>query len=1740
MIITRQLQTQLFVFYYHYVPKTNILVLLALRRCESNVCLNGGTCKVNDQDRSFQCLCPYNFEGLLCESEKICTLKCQNNGLCIFSNAGKPKCNCSKEFSGELCEIGSIDCQVQGCSTGERCVVSERGTSSCMPDPCIPNPCQHNATCTQVKDTFECACTSGFEGALCANDIDECMATPCKNDAICMNTLGSFICLCKDGFRGSLCEENTLCDPNPCYNNGICSVVDGLFHCDCQPGFTSDRCQETVEECNCKSDKQICINGICKCPDGFMGKDCDQPLSWSCTKNGGCENGGSCLETTGGCLCPPAFTGMRCEHALECTVDGNPCMHGSCIWSANGTFCNCKNGFEGKNCERNVSEVDPCLQRYCNTGRCINKEGSAVCLCPEESSGEFCENTNICKTKPCMNGGECLADFTNTSGFKCICNKGFSGTRCELAAHVSECLPECSVGETCEQRNDTFVCVKTGISCDDCVHSFRCIENGKSAVCVCDTPWTGPKCDKRIEECQNLSCAYYQICRNELINGRITASCGCAPGLTGTNCTINTAKTFHTNSFFLYQSPNDGLSQSDYTLKVTFRTSVDDAHILSTENILNEIQFALSIRHGYLYGNFTGFVYRKLLPFAVNDDHWYTVLFNNINKIVSLEIREGDFVLSRLEMKERKNMGIYWTRIGKGRTDGFRGCIRDLFINGEFINILKLANVFGVIEGCQHPKLCSPNPCQNDGTCIDQWDEFRCECKKPFLSPYCIQQTDEVTFGHDNLKSRLELDTEKNLDDIKLDTNIDFLMRTNKPNGTLLYLGEKKGDDIGTFIALEILNGFLNIRTRLGGKKVFSKNTPNRIDDNKVHLISLIRDRNNFSVTVDDDIARIKFDVENRFDHPLLADTLVLGSSENLSVDAFSSSDYFKGTLQDLHINSHLVPLTTLSTDIKIEQFGVQIKEDNILQGTVSDDICSLLKPCMNGECSNTFNDFECMCEYAWIGKRCNERDHCALSSCSVNAVCTNYDGGSSPATFVPTSFAKFELEDGDGSVMKDILKPLQISFMLQTRSLLGQIIYLKTQRLFVSISLKDGLLIYEASMNGNMKKRSTNLAINDGVMHTIDINQNGLYFDGTLSDKNSSLSLPMNMFDFSDNFTLVIGQQNDEMPSFDGCLENVRIGRTPPISFFINNEAGGLLENTTHFKLKKRQNIIDNQCYAENLCGLVNPCKNEAICHDLWNKRLCECRPGFTGTFCEVKVIILDLVYSGVVHLIRINRCENHTCQFGACINGIDEYSCMCLPGYGGQFCNKEMDLCKLSPCLNGGNCTVAKGRYNCNCPAHFVGSRCQAFKSSKCVPSPCENGAKCTVVEDTFKCDCLPGFDGMLCDLQEDPCHSNPCKNGATCLSKDGDFKCICVSGYEGRICDEMKDYCSISPCVHGECKTVTDNFLCDCELGWSGEHCDIDINECMRFPCEHDGNCTNTPGSYQCSCDSYHLGDHCEIVGSCIQGPCGDNGDCIQQTSTTHSCVCRRGYTGDGCDIMIDYCNPDPCENGATCQGFIGGFNCSCLAGFTGETCSEDIDDCINEVCQNGGRCTDRVNGYECDCEGTGYQGTHCTEDIDECELDICAYGRCTNLIGSYNCACDIGYIGKRCSVEDPCVPDSLNRTRHDCVHGACVRPAVSMKNGQEMASYECECEFGYSGEHCIHLIEKKRSVSLSYIVGPILAFIMALFIVGLVLFAVIMIRGRRATQGTYSPSHHESSISRMPMNSMLKSPPEERLI
>ncbi|ETN82634.1 hypothetical protein NECAME_01919 [Necator americanus] len=95
------------------------------------------------------------------------------------------------------------------------------------------------------------------------------------------------------------------------------------------------------------------------------------------------------------------------------------------------------------------------------------------------------------------------------------------------------------------------------------------------------------------------------------------------------------------------------------------------------------------------------------------------------------------------------------------------------------------------------------------------------------------------------------------------------------------------------------------------------------------------------------------------------------------------------------------------------------------------------------------------------------------------------------------------------------------------------------------------------------------------------------------------------------------------------------------------------------------------------------------------------------------------------------------------------------------------------------------------------------------------------------------------------------------------------------------------------------------------------------------------------------------------------------------------------------------------------------------------------------------------------------------------------------------------------------------------------------GYETSTHECKCNRGYTGPQCSTLVSERKVLSLSYILGPMVAVLTVLMILGCTLLAFV-VRGKRALHGHYSPSHQERNGARLQMNSMIKLPPEERLI
>ena len=73
---------------------------------------------------------------------------------------------------------------------------------------------------------------------------------------------------------------------------------------------------------------------------------------------------------------------------------------------------------------------------------------------------------------------------------------------------------------------------------------------------------------------------------------------------------------------------------------------------------------------------------------------------------------------------------------------------------------------------------------------------------------------------------------------------------------------------------------------------------------------------------------------------------------------------------------------------------------------------------------------------------------------------------------------------------------------------------------------------------------------------------------------------------------------------------------------------------------------------------------------------------------------------------------CDSDPCQNGGvCFTGQDnqDYTCICLFGWGGTNCEIATNFCDSSPCQNGATCVDQAQGYECQCPQGFTGPTCE-----------------------------------------------------------------------------------------------------------------------------------------------------------------------------------------------------------------------------------------------------------------------------------------------------------------------------------------------------------------------------------------------------------------------------------------------
>ncbi|XP_074154067.1 sushi, nidogen and EGF-like domain-containing protein 1 [Sminthopsis crassicaudata] len=151
--------------------------------CESQPCLNGGSCK--DRIAGFLCVCGSGYLGAHCELDvdECQSDPCKNGGTCR-DLPGAFVCRCPDGFAGIHCEK-----EVDACDSG---------------------PCQHGGECENDGGSYLCVCPEGFFGYHCETASDPCFSNPCGGRGYCLSSNGSHSCTCKVGYTGRNCAKELL------------------------------------------------------------------------------------------------------------------------------------------------------------------------------------------------------------------------------------------------------------------------------------------------------------------------------------------------------------------------------------------------------------------------------------------------------------------------------------------------------------------------------------------------------------------------------------------------------------------------------------------------------------------------------------------------------------------------------------------------------------------------------------------------------------------------------------------------------------------------------------------------------------------------------------------------------------------------------------------------------------------------------------------------------------------------------------------------------------------------------------------------------------------------------------------------------------------------------------------------------------------------------------------------------------------------------------------------------------------------------------------------------------------------------------------------------------------------------------------------------------------------------------------------------------------------------------------
>jgi len=102
-----------------------------------------------------------------------------------------------------------------------------------------------------------------------------------------------------------------------------------------------------------------------------------------------------------------------------------------------------------------------------------------------------------------------------------------------------------------------------------------------------------------------------------------------------------------------------------------------------------------------------------------------------------------------------------------------------------------------------------------------------------------------------------------------------------------------------------------------------------------------------------------------------------------------------------------------------------------------------------------------------------------------------------------------------------------------------------------------------------------------------------------------------------------------------------------------------------------------------------------------------------------------------------------------GTCNNNAGSFECVCVPGWTGTHCERDINECAFLACMNGGTCRNTPGSFTCECTPGWTGRNCELDVNECLIPGICSPNATCTNTIGTYTCACNQGLvgDGVTC---------------------------------------------------------------------------------------------------------------------------------------------------------------------------------------------------------------------------------------------------------------------------------------------------------------------------------------------------------------------------------------------------------